>query len=191
MRRIAKLLSVAPIAIAIAMVGCDNSQNPISPQTKVTAQYAAKGGPHRVAARLTQGGSKVAVIDANGGTIEVSNNSGVIAKLEIPAGAVKNNTTFTIDIGADFTVDLTATSYHGQSNDVGSVGFRKALTLYISKEAIHASNSNMILGVAELKSNGQLLKVQSSEDALWLTGTLRHFSSYVPTEECCYAPIED
>jgi hypothetical protein len=184
MRRIAQLSLIAPLSLLIALSGCENGSSVTSPQDQVTAQYAAKKptGPRRVLAVVTSGHGE-ADVGANGGTIVVqgAGPTDIIAMLVVPAGTVKKNTTFTVDVAPDYTIELTATADRSTNiNDVGRAGFKKGILLYFNRSNIFETG---ILGVAELKQNGQLLPVQSTDNGLWIIGTLKHFSSYVPISD--------
>lgn len=184
MRRIAQLSLIAPLSLLIALSGCESSPSVTSPQDEVSAQYAAKRptGPRRVLA-LVSGGHGEAMVDANGGTIVVegAGPGDIIAMLEVPAGTVKKNTKFTVDVAPDYSVELTATADHSQVlNDVGRAGFRKGILLYFNRSHILERG---ILGVAELKTNGQLLPVESIDNGVWLIGILKHFSGYGPISD--------
>lgn len=103
--------------------------------------------------------------------------------LAVPGGAVKQKTTFTMDIGTDGVADLTAfaTRANGTRVDVGVTGFRKKLTLALyygnSAEAI-ADESKLEIGWVQ--SNGSLSAVSSSVDTQrkLVLGHLSHFSKY-------------
>src|SRR4051812_39396351 len=51
--RIVKLLAVVPVALMVGIAACDNAQNMTAPQQKVSAQFSANGGPHRVIATVS------------------------------------------------------------------------------------------------------------------------------------------
>ena len=195
MRRMASLLSIVPVALGLALAGCDNVQNMTSVGDQVAPQYVRKNSssPRRLAATLTQGGAKDATIDANGGSIIIKNTAGDdIAMLVVPAGTVKNGTVFTMSVDEDFTVELTATSARSRSaNDVGAAGFKKGVQLWINTTYI-AAPSTTLFGVAELKPSGALVSVPSFRSGNWVGGILRHFSAYVPVEDDgTYVPISD
>lgn len=190
MRRIAKLSLIAPLSLMMALSlmmtvsGCESAPTVTSPQDQVTAQYAAKNltGPRRVLAVVT-GGHGEAMVDANGGTIAVEGTGpgDIVAMLVVPAGTVKKNTTFTVDVAPDYSVELTATGEQSTNiNDVGGAGFKKGILLYFNRSHILEPGP---LGVAELKSNGQLLPVEAIDNGVWLIATLKHFSGYVPISD--------
>lgn len=182
MRRIARLFLLAPVSLALAFVACENTANFTAPSDQPTAQFAAKNSPKRALA-VVAGGHGEAILDARGGTIVVEGDdpADIIAILEVPAGTVRKNTTFTIDISDDYLVELTATSDHSlETNDVGHTGFKKGILLYFNRSHILDTGN---LGVAEVKTNGQLLIVDSFHDGMWLVGILKHFSGYSPISD--------
>ncbi len=181
MRRTVKWLSVAPLLLVLAIAACDSAQQLTSPQANATPQFTVKGGAKRALATVS-GGSGTTSVDASGGCTSVYGGLGEeLAMLCVPAGTVKKNTIFTIQVAPDYSIELTATSPNSPvQNDVGSAGFEKGVRLYFNTRYIHSGGN---LGVAEIKADGQLIPVPSAVVDGWLIGELKHFSGYGPTTD--------
>ena len=107
--------------------------------------------------------------------------------LLIPAGAVKEKTTFTMAVGMDGVVSLEAfaTRANGSIVDVGAIGFRKKLTLALYYGgATQRISDPSALQVGWVQDNGALVPVPSTVDqaASLVYGELRHFSRYALAE---------
>jgi hypothetical protein len=201
MRRIGRLISTVPLALLILSAGCDSAEQLMSPMENPAAQFSnngnngrAKGhndGPRLAHATRIVTGHGSAAISSNGGWVAIEDDSHyVVAFLYVAPGTVKKNTTFSADVGDDYTIELTATSANSnESNDVGRSGFKKPVLLYFNTNLIQEADRTG-LGVAEVKSNGQLVPVPSEEDGMWLIGTLRHFSGYGPTTDRTDPPAD-
>ena len=179
MRRFVKWLT-APMVLALALSACDSAQQLTSP-TGDTPQFGVRGG-HRRAVASVQGGSAVLTVGPSGGCATVNATDGTfISMLCVPAGVVGWNTTFTMDVASDYTVELTATSQGSAvQNNVGKAGFRKPVYLYLNPALIEQGGN---LGIAEITANGMLAPVRSWLIGGRLVGELRHFSGYGPTTD--------
>ena len=118
-----------------------------------------------------------AEIDRKGGLLQAEHYF-----LSIPEGAVKRPTQFTMEIGTDGVVTLTATeNRRGTTVDVGAAGFAKPLTVAMyygySQELI---DHPKFLEIAWLKEDGTLATVPSKlyEQYHLVYGQLAHFSQY-------------
>jgi hypothetical protein len=185
MRRFVKWIS-APMALALVLSACDSAQQLTSPSGDIAPQFGVKSGKRELATVTVSelGGHGSAVVsNGAGGYIVVENLAGeLVARLDIPAGAVQKGTTFEMTVGADYSIELTATSVNAKSfNDVGSAGFKKPVYLTFNTTFIVRDGN---LGVAEIR-NDALVPVPSFEDRFngRLIGILRHFSGYGPTTD--------
>jgi len=103
--------------------------------------------------------------------------------LVIPAGTLKEKATFTMDVGTDGIVSLTAFAdrANGTRADIGVIGFRKKLTLamYYGNSAEPIANE-AALQIGWVQSNGSLSAVPSRVDTnqKLVYGELQHFSKY-------------
>ena len=179
--RLLKLMLVPAVATAMLAGACSEQGTPTDRLVAPEQPDLARGGNTKIR-RLSLTNPAPMHVEAN-----VSERGGILQAeqyfLLVPAGAVKGQTHFTMDVGTDGVVSLEATqTRNGVKVDVGATGFRKPLTLALyygnSDEAIANASA---LKVAQLLDNGALLPVKSVVNTTYkvVYGELQHFSIYL------------
>ena len=174
-------LSLAPV-LALALLGgaCSDQSTPSGLTAPEQAAFA-KGGVKKLRKLSLTNPAPMQVtakVGANGGVLQADQYF-----LVIPAGAVKGETTFSMDVGSNGVVSLLATETRsdGSRADVGVVGFKKRLTLALYYgNAGEAITDAAKLQVGWVQSNGSLSPVAGRVDTSrkLVYGELNHFSAY-------------
>ena len=176
-----KFSALSALALTLVMFGCENVAERSGALVGPEQAAYAKGGVKRFRKLDLANPAPMTV------TAEVGSSGAVLQAgkyfLSVPAGAVKGNTTFTMNVGTDGVVSLTAmeTRSDGTRVDVGVTGFRKRLTLALYYgNASGAITDATRLQVGWVQSNGSLSAVQGSVDTQLklVYGELQHFSAY-------------
>ncbi len=181
-RRLRLSLGVA-LSLSFAVAACDRPNDITSPSSNAvvaTPQYS-KGnsdersvkGLHPVVVSVTAHDSNICRIGSGGGFCAVSG-----AMIVVPANAVKKDTYFEIrlNVGPNVIVSLAASSKECRKNcddDVGSEGFKKPITLVVSK--FGANSSGLQLGTV---LGGGFKPVLTFDLGSFVTGEITHFSDY-------------
>ncbi|MGH7482425.1 MAG: hypothetical protein ACRELV_09735, partial [Longimicrobiales bacterium] len=136
---------LVPVVVACAAAGCDGIEDPMVPEAATSVEASLERG--RGAARGRQGLQVLHYLDGQeasdapvtewigrpGGWLSVGRQ----AFLRVPRNAVRTPTDFSMSLlPADhgIGVELSATSRRGETNDVGTVGFPRPLTLCLYYE---------------------------------------------------------
>lgn len=175
-------LTLAPVLVLALLAGACADQGAPS-DLMVGPQQAsfAKGGVKKLRSVNLVNAAPLHVsseLGQSGGILQADNYF-----LLVPAGTLKEKVTFTMDVGTDGVVSLTAFAAraNGTREDVGVIGFRKKLTLamYYGNAAQPIANE-AALQVGWLQSNGSLSAVPSRVDTnlKLVYGELNHFSKY-------------
>jgi hypothetical protein len=154
MRRIAKLLTVVPVALAFA--ACDSADQMTSPEyraqtpTPVVTAPALASATHGTLQHIdgtsldaVKGASTAAIgvnyIGTEGGSVDVWGFTGLVARLIVPKGAVTQSALFTVMVNGHGAVNVTATAR--TMNDVGSAGFLKPVRIYFNPKVNTSSRT--------------------------------------------------
>ena len=180
-------LSLTSVLGMALLAGACSEQGTQPEQITVAERISAPNG-----AQFSRGGSKKvrrvaqskavalhaqAEVDASGGLLQAENYF-----LYIPAGAVREKTRFTMDIGTDGVASLEATVQRGRKRvDVGASGFRETLTLGMYYgDSPEALTDEPNLEVAWVVGQDNLSTVPSMVNTQYkvVYGQLEHFSQY-------------
>ena len=176
-----KLALLPAIALALVVGACSQDATESNLTSPEQADFARNGNGTKSFRRLDVTNAAPMHVTADVGA------SGAILRADqyfllIPAGAVRTQTTFTMDVGTDGLVSLMATTdRNGIRTDVGANGFRKPLTLalYFGQSPEAQANASK-LQVGWVRDNGSLAPVPSTVNAEvgLVYGSLQHFSKY-------------
>lgn len=178
-RKLMKLSALSAFALTLVLWGCESlSENAlVGPGDKSDILIIEKDANGYTIARETDPavGVVTAVIDENGGSLNIGNHV-----LTVPAGAVDAPTTFTMTkLVDDIEVGLTATRL--LPNDVGHQGFNVPVRLSLSYANAAQVPANLAdMKVVWVKANGSFEAQPSLVDASGeaVIGELNHFSRY-------------
>src|SRR5688500_2123226 len=163
---ILKLALLPALALALVVGACSQDATQGALTAPEQADFTRGSNTGKKLSRVPQANDApmqvTADVGANGAVLRADQYF-----LLVPAGAVKEKTKFTMDVGTDGLVSLTATvNRNGTRQDVGGLGFRKKLTLGLyfgnSPEAMARASE---VQVAWVQDNGSLTPVQSTVDA--------------------------
>jgi hypothetical protein len=192
MRRFKFRILPALAAAALALSACESSNSITTPnnsafrapQADVTGGsvvFLAVPGDLLGDSTISGGGHGAltgsATFGPQGGTLYVATH-----KLVVPAHTVAQGTVFTMTISPDnyLQVSLTATSRKAPagSNDVGALGFKNPLELYLNYGSAPPSNYR----IAWRTPAGVLMPVPSHIEDTYICGSISHFTDYVTIE---------
>jgi hypothetical protein len=179
-RNVISKLALSVMFAVAGLTGCQNADGLMAPDANVPAGLASSSTNTSDSWEIVEDstsatGGVSAVIGVEGGELTLGKQ-----RLIVPAGAVDAPTTFRMKKGnARLQVKLTAT--RETTNDVGSAGFAKPLTLvfgYGNAAALPADPADV--AVVWLKEDGtaEAQPTVVDTEAKTVSGTLDHFSDY-------------
>ncbi len=181
-RRFTLVQVTAIIMAAAALVACEGSGTGPAQSTAPRLSVGSNPDTPQLPAPAHKGGKQSGLIGKNGGHLHFDDSSaaGVEYWLDVPAGAVRSNTTFEMEVlpGESYVVSLKATADGG---DVGKNGFGQPVRLTISYAAAKHPVTPTRISVAWLPDDGGSpvpVKTQVNPGQKTLTGYLQHFSHY-------------
>jgi hypothetical protein len=175
-------LSLTPVLVLALLAGACSDQGAPTDRLVGPEQAAFSRGGARKLHQLSLANAAplhaTAELGASGGLLQAGDYY-----LLVPGGAVRARTTFTMDVGTDGVVSLSAIQTRGNApaRDIGADGFSKKLTLALYYgSAVEAIEHESHLAVVQVQSNGVLSPVPSKVDAdlKLVYGELSHFSQY-------------
>ncbi len=186
-RRMLRLITVLAMA-AGAAAACDRPTNPVAPPASdpVSPRLSVTSGGYFVGGWKLLQGSRLAlqtrmdVIDARGGKINIGASS-----LTIPAGAVSGSTLFVFTLQTDpyISAKLVAMAMTGPAQGKLVTTFPKSLTLTISYADANQSVPDPTKVRILWMENGVLLGVQSATPDVQgkkVTTQVTHFTDWQP-----------
>jgi hypothetical protein len=176
---ISKLALSAVFAVA-ALTGCQNGDALVAPDASRPAGLASSAasssnGWEVVEDTTSATGGVSLVIGAEGGELSLGKQ-----RLIVPAGAVDAPTTFRMKKG-DSRLKVTLTATRSTTNDVGSAGFAKPLTLVFGYgNAASLPGDPADISVVWIKEDGTFEPQPTVVDteAKTVSGEIEHFSDY-------------
>jgi hypothetical protein len=194
--RLLRLSALTALTLVMGVAACDRPSNitdvnssTYNPQFSTgAATAAAKGQANGLAKKQLQLATVNATpgtyyakerINPSGGTISLAGGALV---LTVPKGAVGPQTWFRVTL--TITDHAVVTAYASSSwddnaplNDVGAAGFKKPLTLSISKFGATPSDPQSRLVIGEI-INGGFVASPTAEQGDFLSAPVWHFSEY-------------
>jgi hypothetical protein len=182
MRNVRMLPRLALAVIVLVIVSCDRVPDVAGPAdlgpqfNKAAEAMPGKGRPWARVAGFSVKGDSTAIYPTQ---TEISLGEHT---LSIPPAATIGPVWFVmsgVGEGKDKDVRLTASSQNNGSNDVGSKGFRRPVTLCLHHADIPDLNAQPgRLAVAKVRSDGSFELVPSTVDATHVCAQLKSFSNY-------------
>lgn len=179
-RNVISRLALSAVFAVAAVTGCENTGALVAPESSAPAGLASSstsssGGWQVVDDSTSATGGVSVVIGVEGGELALGKQ-----RLIVPAGAVDAPTTFRMKKG-DSRLKVTLTATRETTNDVGSAGFAKPLTLifgYGNAAALPGDPSNIT--VVWLKADGTAEPQPTVVDteAKTVSGQIDHFTDY-------------
>lgn len=185
-RLLIKLSTASVLALAITLGGCGDALDGhlLGPEAGTRPLLDVSSGTtySLVQDASTSTTTLQQTIGTAGGQLEIEDGN-TRHRLQIPSGAVADNTVFQMKVSADGLVKVrfTATSIGSSvENDVGSKGFLKPLRVEMEYETLPTGVSASDLQVLWLKADGTVEPaLKSTEyDPNEVAGYLDHFSDY-------------
>jgi hypothetical protein len=174
-----RFAALSVLAAALVVGGCQSADRLTAPSLehkigneRVLITDHGRDGYKMVQETDPTVGTVTAVIDRRGGSLSIGGTT-----LDIPAGAVKSPTTFTINKpNGELVYEFTATK--NRENDIGSAGFRVPLSLTISYAGVGDQMAAPV--IVYINEKGRVVPLLTKVDTAnkTMTAEIRHFSIY-------------
>jgi hypothetical protein len=176
-----RLYLTAALTLSLGTAACDRPSSVTDPvvDSAVSPQFSRGGSGkyqmRKVNVTVSETDEAEAVIDNRGGIIALYRGGAVLV---IPQGAVRKPTTFRLklEVGPGVKLIATATSKGGKLDDVGEAGFKKDLTLYLSKFGAKARPGSPLV-ISEIDGD-ELIPLQTRDLGIYVSATIKHFTMY-------------